>query len=83
MRRDFRLQLAYLCISLLDFLLQCSCLRCVGVKRGLLIHQFRFKRALALFFRLDLRSLSSDLRFKICDFRFELCPHFLHFVRFS
>ena len=55
----------------------------MGVKRGLLICQFRFKCTFALFFRLDFRSLISNLRFEICDFCLELRPHFLHFVRFS
>lgn len=55
----------------------------MGVKRGLLICQFRFKCTFAFFFRLDFRSLISNLRFKICDFRLELRPHFLHFVRLS
>ena len=55
----------------------------MGVKRGLLIRQFRFKCTFALFFRLYFRSLISNLRFKIYDFCLELRPHFLHFVRLS
>ena len=47
-----------------------------------MVHQFRFKRTFALFLRLDLRSLVSDLRFEICYFRLELRFHFLHFIRF-
>ena len=83
MCRDLRLQLANLRLSLLYLFLQSSCLRCVGVKRGLLIRQFRFKCTFALFFRLDFRSLISNLRFEICDFCLELRPHFLHFIRLS